>query len=77
MPCPPSHRVRRKRQCRLPTPIDCRETALPYPYIPEKCYIYNWGERIRTSEWLDQNQLPYHLATPQCLNPNYINIRMR
>jgi hypothetical protein len=25
----------------------------------------SWGARIRTSEWLDQNQLPYHLATPQ------------
>ena len=24
-----------------------------------------WGERIRTSDWLIQNQLPYHLATPQ------------
>lgn len=24
-----------------------------------------WGDRIRTHEWLDQNQLPYHLATPQ------------
>lgn len=24
-----------------------------------------WGGRIRTSECLDQNQVPYHLATPQ------------
>jgi hypothetical protein len=24
-----------------------------------------WGERIRTSDWLIQSQLPYHLATPQ------------
>src|SRR5260370_1157230 len=24
-----------------------------------------WGGRIRTSEWRDQNPLPYHLATPQ------------
>src|ERR1700733_11236855 len=24
-----------------------------------------WGGRIRTSDWLIQNQLPYHLATPQ------------
>lgn len=23
-----------------------------------------WGGRIRTSECLDQNQVPYHLATP-------------
>ncbi len=34
---------------------------------------FNWGERIRTSEWLDQNQLPYHLATPQRLNIYYSN----
>ena len=26
-----------------------------------------WGGRIRTSECLDQNQVPYHLATPQYL----------
>src|SRR5262249_49171815 len=26
-----------------------------------------WGGRIRTSEWRDQNPLPYHLATPQYL----------
>ncbi len=26
---------------------------------------FGWGERIRTSDWLIQNQLPYHLATPQ------------
>jgi hypothetical protein len=23
-----------------------------------------WGERIRTSEWRNQNPQPYHLATP-------------
>jgi hypothetical protein len=38
-------------------------------------FCYNWGERIRTSEWLDQNQLPYHLATPQRLNLYYLNIQ--
>ena len=27
-----------------------------------------WGGRIRTSEWRDQNPLPYHLATPQHLS---------
>ena len=27
--------------------------------------VYGWGGRIRTSEWRDQNPLPYHLATPQ------------
>ena len=25
-----------------------------------------WGGRVRTSEWRNQNPLPYHLATPQC-----------
>src|SRR5207244_3066272 len=27
----------------------------------------SWGARIRTSDWLIQSQLPYHLATPQRL----------
>ena len=27
--------------------------------------VVGWGGRIRTSEWRDQNPLPYHLATPQ------------
>jgi hypothetical protein len=27
--------------------------------------LLNWGGRIRTSEWRDQNPLPYRLATPQ------------
>ena len=27
-----------------------------------------WGGRIRTSEWRNQNPLPYHLATPQYLH---------
>ena len=30
LPCPSSHLVRRKRQCRVPTPI-CRDTQLPCP----------------------------------------------
>ena len=29
------------------------------------CPTTGWGGRIRTSEWRDQNPLPYHLATPQ------------
>jgi hypothetical protein len=33
--------------------------------IAEGLFVYGWGERIRTSECLDQNQVPYHLATPQ------------
>jgi hypothetical protein len=33
---------------------------------PRSCCGKNgWGGRIRTSEWRDQNPLPYHLATPQ------------
>ena len=28
--------------------------------------VAGWGGRIRTSEWRNQNPLPYHLATPQC-----------
>ncbi len=27
--------------------------------------IIGWGGRVRTSEWRNQNPLPYHLATPQ------------
>ena len=27
---------------------------------------HGWGGRVRTSEWRNQNPLPYHLATPQC-----------
>ena len=27
--------------------------------------VIGWGGRIRTSDWLIQNQLPYRLATPQ------------
>ena len=26
--------------------------------------LAGWGGRIRTSEWRNQNPLPYHLATP-------------
>lgn len=37
--------------------------------LRQKILIYvaknGWGGRIRTHGWLDQNQLPYHLATPQ------------
>jgi hypothetical protein len=29
--------------------------------------INGWGGRIRTSGWRNQNPLPYHLATPQCV----------
>jgi hypothetical protein len=30
--------------------------------------LVGWGGRIRTSEWRNQNPLPYHLATPQCFD---------
>jgi hypothetical protein len=33
--------------------------------VGRSCSIICWGERIRTSDWLIQNQLPYRLATPQ------------
>lgn len=29
-----------------------------------------WGGRDRTSEWRNQNPLPYRLATPQCAGWN-------
>ena len=29
--------------------------------------LIGWGGRTRTSEWRNQNPLPYHLATPQKL----------
>jgi hypothetical protein len=29
-----------------------------------------WGGRIRTSEWWNQNPLPYHLATPHQIGRN-------
>ena len=31
-----------------------------------KARFKNWDGRTRTSECLDQNQVPYHLATSQC-----------
>lgn len=36
LPCPPSHLVRRRRQCRVPTRI-CRETALRCPPSHLRC----------------------------------------
>jgi hypothetical protein len=43
----------------------------------EQSYLYNelsslsagWGGRDRTSEWRNQNPLPYRLATPQQAEP--------
>ena len=32
---------------------------------PGETGLVGWGGRIRTSEWRNQNPLPYHLATPQ------------
>ncbi len=38
----------------------------------KKEYFLNiWGGRIRTSEWRDQNPLPYHLATSHFNFPVY------
>jgi hypothetical protein len=39
---------------------DFRET----PPIMVETGLAGWGGRIRTSEWRNQNPLPYHLATP-------------
>ena len=33
--------------------------------IPENIRLHGWGGRDRTSEWGNQNPLPYRLATPQ------------
>ena len=38
--------------------------------IDERSEEIGWGERIRTSDWLIQSQLPYHLATPQRARPS-------
>jgi len=38
----------------------------PMPVIEEMCGgETGWGGRDRTSEWRNQNPLPYRLATPQ------------
>ena len=34
--------------------------------------ILIWGGRIRTYEWRDQSPMPYHLATPQNQQINFI-----
>ena len=33
-------------------------------------WILSWGRWIRTTEWRDQNPLPYHLAMPQFTLPS-------
>ena len=40
--------------------------------IPENNGLDGWGGRDRTSEWGNQNPLPYRLATPQ--RPNARNM---
>ena len=44
-----------KRVCRISNAIP---SATRSPFLI-------WGRRIRTSEWRDQNPMPYHLAMPQ------------
>ena len=44
-----------------------RSVNAPLPNQAIDNYEVGWGGRIRTSEWRDQNPLPYHLATPQRL----------
>ncbi len=35
--------------------------------LQELWFALDWGARIRTQEWRDQNPLPYRLATPHRL----------
>ncbi len=43
--------------------------AMSFDYRPVcRCItsvFFGWGTRIRTSEWWNQNPLPYRLAIPQ------------
>jgi hypothetical protein len=48
-----------------------RRSSTLEPLTPDELLMptnSGWGGRIRTSEWRDQNPLPYHLATPQQLS---------
>ena len=40
-------------------------TRLKKTLIPVVGPLFGWGGRDRTSEWWNQNPLPYRLATPQ------------
>ncbi len=57
-----------------PRPLGYEPNELPDCSTPRhiKSYLLKdvgWGKRIRTSECLDQNQVPYRLAIPQCKKP--------
>jgi hypothetical protein len=43
----------------------CEENRTHAPPSGVERGMRGWGGRIRTSEWRNQNPLPYHLATPQ------------
>ena len=83
---PPGRTARaRASACPSPTASRGRPAACwKSPASPAKapwhgcgCRLYlnradkaGWDGRIRTSEWRNQNPLPYHLATSQCAPPH-------
>jgi hypothetical protein len=49
--------------------------ALTYLYSGFSSRLkFGWGGWIRTTVWLDQNQLPYRLATPQLLQKSAVSL---
>jgi hypothetical protein len=53
----------KQKQAEAETPLGKREISWREGHgRPDRS---GWGGRVRTSEWRDQNPLPYHLATPQ------------
>src|SRR5208282_2623186 len=67
--CQPLRRRVSAQAQRLPlAALTCRSIG-SFPKIrkrPTETVLAGWGGRIRTSEWRNQNPLPYHLATPHC-----------
>src|SRR5262249_54264230 len=53
--------LRHRKQKPPPT----RGQKPPHQTCSEIKGLTGWGGRTRTSEWRNQNPLPYHLATPQ------------
>src|SRR5882757_8946586 len=48
-----------------PTPGDAPTRGSIKQECSQARVLAGWGGRDRTSEWRNQNPLPYHLATPQ------------
>gem|GEM_PF-6991559 len=61
--------------CPTINPHPVREWGIPAESINQIIFSgrCDWGARIRTWEWRDQNPLPYRLATPQCVYLAYIS----